>query len=317
MKPYLRCVDIHSAHCPCLLADTNHCLMCSHLRGESVCDCEWSGLCLLNEKRWQSTPSSIEPASRQELETTFNIKRRVSEHTYLIEVEVGAELAAKLNAPGSFVFLRRAEDPKMCTFPLGVMDVNQSRLTLAVEAIGPKSCRLFLPSDNRVLLRGPYTNGIFGQPWIETTKCGTIVAVVGGLGQANAIMLAKKIIANNNKAVFIVAPGRAKAIFVAEELRELGVEVITVNSMRQEGFTHLFKLMNHQVDLLLSAGPDELHHAVIQQMQDAGYNYPMAVTNNATMCCGEGICGSCAKLTKDGNWIRTCKIQVDFDNLEH
>lgn len=317
MRPFMRCVDVNSEQCPCLLSDTNHCFMCSHLRGEAVCDCDWTGQCILCEKLWKAPRQPSDAPCRREVEAALAIRRQINEHTYLVDVETGIEFAESLNRSGSFVFLRRADDPEMCNFPVGVMDSNAGRLTLAIEAIGPKSSRLFMPPAARVLLRGPYFNGVFGQPWIDSVKYGTILAAVGGLGQSAALMFAKQVLANGNKAIFVIAPGRAGSIFVADELRAMGVEVIPVASMRREGFAKIQELFTEKVDLLLSAGPDELHYRLIGVMHENGYNFPMAVTNNATMCCGEGICGSCAKRTKDGIWVRTCKIQLEFNQLEN
>lgn len=316
MRPYMRCVDVNSDQCPCLLSDTNHCFMCSHLKGELVCDCDWTGQCILNEKRWKAPRKPSDPPPRKEVESSLIIKRQVNDSVYLVELNVGAEMAERLDKVGSYVFIRRADDPEMCSFPVGIMDVEGDVITLAIEAVGPKSSRLFMTPPTRALVRGPYLNGVLGQPWIDSTKYGIILATVGGSGQAHAIMLAKKVIANNNLVTFVIAPGKAGNVFVADELERLGARVITVASMRRDGIPRLRELFSNDVDLLLSSGPDELHFAVIAAMQEAGKNYPMAVTNNATMCCGEGICGSCAKKTKDGVWIRTCKVQIDFNQLE-
>jgi hypothetical protein len=68
-------------------------------------------------------------------------------------------------------------------------------------------------------------------------------------------------------------------------------------------------------DLIISTGPDEQHYGIIAAMQAAGVNIPMAVTNNSTMCCGEGICGSCEKETVNHTFVRTCKVQTDFMNF--
>ncbi|MDF2501086.1 MAG: pyrK 1 [Anaerosporomusa subterranea] len=317
MRPFMRCVDVNSEQCPCLLSDTNHCFMCSQLKGEAVCNCDWTGQCILQEKRWKAPRKPSDAPCRREVEATLVIKQQINEHTYIVETEVGLELAEQLNKIGSFVFMRRVDDPEMCNFPVGIMDVKNGVITLAIETIGPKSSRLFMQPQARALLRGPYLNGVFGQPWIDSTKYGTILAAVGGLGQSNALMLAKAVLANGNRATFVIAPGQAGSIFVADELQAMGVEVISVSSMRREGFAKLQELFSDKVDLLLSAGPDDLHYGLIAAMHESGYNYPMAVTNNATMCCGEGICGSCSKKTKDGVWIRTCKIQLDFNQLEN
>ena len=43
------CVDAGTENCPCSLADTGDCLICSRLNGKDKCDCHWAGLCIYNE----------------------------------------------------------------------------------------------------------------------------------------------------------------------------------------------------------------------------------------------------------------------------
>jgi succinate dehydrogenase/fumarate reductase-like Fe-S protein len=69
------------------------------------------------------------------------------------------------------------------------------------------------------------------------------------------------------------------------------------------------------MDLVVSAGPDEQHYGIINAMKTAGINIPMAATNNARMCCGEGICGSCEKVMQDNKVVRACKVQTDFSQF--
>jgi hypothetical protein len=98
----------------------------------------------------------------------------------------------------------------------------------------------------------------------------------------------------------------------------LGVTVHKVESLRRKGTGLLAAWLadgETRPDLIVSAGPDEQHHGVIAAMQTAGVNVPMAATNNATLCCGEGICGSCERETSDDRRIRLCKVQTDFNQL--
>jgi len=72
--------------------------------------------------------------------------------------------------------------------------------------------------------------------------------------------------------------------------------------MRREGMAKLREIIGNEKlipDLVVSSGPDDQHYGVINVMQSENINIPMAATNNAPMCCGEGVCGS-------------CKIQTDF-----
>lgn len=314
-----RCIDINSQYCPCLLAETNHCEFCSHLKGGTVCDCNWSGVCILYEKYWQNKSGAKafkeEISIRMETATEFAIKEEISENTFLIEFTVEDELARQLERTGSFVFLRRATDPKFYHFPVGIMKVIGNSIEVVIETIGPKSVRLIQGDNHQILVTGPYYNGVLGQPWIDNIREGKILLVAGGIGQAPALPLIDKLVRNQNEVLAVLAPGHAKKIFIGEQLNEWGVQVHSVASMRQSGIPMLRELFSLSPDLIVSAGPDDQHYAIISAMHEAGVNIPMAATNNVTMCCGEGVCGSCHKETEDNKKVRLCKVQIDFSQL--
>lgn len=315
-----KCIDINSIYCPCILAETNHCVYCSHLKGEAVCNCNWAGVCILNEKGWQSTRAKNkwiwdENITRADIEVPITGLEYIAEHTYKMKILVPDQLAQSLDCPGSFIFLRRTEDPDFFKFPVGIMSVNSETIEVVIETIGPKSSRLLQDDPKHITVRGPYYNGIFGQPWVEKLANGNVVVITGGMGQPPAVPIVKKLAENGNRITAIIAPGKIGKIFVDDILRELGADVLTVSSMRREGMAKLREIITNKefyTDLIASAGPDEQHHGIINVLQSEDRNIPMAATNNATMCCGEGICGSCDKETRSGKIIRTCKVQTDF-----
>lgn len=317
----ISCIDINSPYCPCLLAETNHCIFCSQLKGETTCSCNWAGVCILYEKHWHVTKQEEQSEDlpvRTEIETEFVIKEQLNDNAYILEFEVTPDLAESLNKPGAFVFMRRVCDAHFYHFPVGIMDVVQNKIQVVIESIGPKSTRIF-DSGKKILIRGPYFNGIFGQPWIDKLNCGKIILLAGGMGQAPALPIIKSLFKNNNDITAILAPGRIGKVFLENDLLPLNLKVHKVSSLRREGLSLLNKMLSEakqaMPDLIVSAGPDEQHYGVIAAMQAAGVDIPMAVTNNATMCCGEGICGSCDKETVDHQTVRTCKAQTDFMNF--
>lgn len=321
-KLSMKCIDINSPYCPCLLSETNHCTFCSHLKGEPVCDCNWSGVCILYEKQWQQKKPGwirdVDMPVRLESDTEFIVKQKITDQTYLLECEVTPELANALNRCGSFVFMRRPADQHFYHFPVGIMKVSGNNIQVVIEAIGPKSSRLFTDNNKRVMVRGPYFNGILGQPWIDNVDNGKILLIVGGMGQPPVMPIARKLLEKNNSVKAIIAPGKIGTVFIAGELTALGIEVQEVASMRQFGIHALKELLADSKEcpeLIVSAGPDDQHYGIITAMQSVGINLPMAATNNATMCCGEGICGSCERLTKDNKKVRTCKVQTNFSHF--
>ncbi|BBB92964.1 MAG TPA: hypothetical protein PKA28_01985 [Methylomusa anaerophila] len=318
-KLNLRCIDINSPYCPCLLAETNHCVFCSHLKGENLCNCNWMGVCILYEKQWQYKNKEwlsfeTDNGVRTEIETELSIEQ-LCENTYLLAFDVTSDLATAVDKPGAFVFLKKIGDPTFCHFPVGIMKVTGTTIQVVVETIGPKSARLFHDNNRKLLVRGPYFNGIFGQPWIDNINNGKILLVSGGMGQPPAIPIVRKLTSSANQVEAILAPGKIGCVFIDNELRDLGVKVTVVPSLRHTGMQIVAeRLSNRGVlpDLIVSCGPDDQHYGVIAAMQTAGVNIPMAATNNATMCCGEGLCGSCERGTKGGQKVRTCKVQADY-----
>lgn len=317
-KNISQCIDINSKYCPCLLADTNHCVFCSHLKGETTCNCNWAGVCILYERHWQYKIKKLEEETiktRMEEETDFRINEQIGERTVLLEFAVSSELAAAVKKIGSFVFLRQPKDPQFYNFPINIMKAEGNILQVVIEIIGPKTSKILEDNNRKLLVRGPYYNGVLGSPWIDNITDGNIILVAGGIGQAPAFPLAEKLLANGNKVSVLLAPGKVGKVFIAESLVKMGAAVHHVSSLRQFGMPMLREWFGSAPDLIVSAGPDEQHYGVMTAMQDAGVNIPMAATNNAAMCCGEGICGSCLKKTQGNKKIKMCKEQTDFSTI--
>jgi dihydroorotate dehydrogenase electron transfer subunit len=316
-KKIAECIDINSKYCPCLLAETNQCIVCSHLQGEETCNCNWTGVCILYEHHWQDKKqlSEYPITTRTEEQVDIIKKVQIGLNTYLLEFQVNLELAEELKRIGSFIFLRCPSDPHFFYFPVNITKVSGNTLQVIVETIGPKSSRIIADNNNSLLVRGPYYNGVLGQPWIDNITNSKIILIAGGIGQAPALPLATKLLNNNNQVIAILAPGKVGEVFIDKELTEMGAMVYTVSSLRQFGMPMLREWLAEKPDLVVSAGPDEQHYGVIAAMQSVAVNLPMVATNNATMCCGEGICGSCLKKTRNDKKIRLCKEQTDFSTI--
>jgi NAD(P)H-flavin reductase len=270
------------------------------------------------EKYWDAEnfgKSASTANLRIEEESEYSIRKKIGEHTYIIEFEISPPFAVELEKTGAFVFLRYPQDPVYFNFPVGIMKVIGNRIQAAVEAVGPKSAKLFMNPDHKLLVRGPYYNGVLGYPWIDNLRDGKIILVAGGIGQAPAVPLAAKLSYHNKEIKALLAPGKMGEIFIEEDLRNYGIEAVIVPSLRKNGTELLQEWLRYGPDLVVSAGPDAQHYHILELMSRLQISLPMAVTNNATMCCGEGICGSCRKKTKNNEVIRLCKTQIDFRDI--
>ena len=309
-----RCIDVNSQYCPCILAEMNHCLICSQLQGEGNCTCEWSGTCVLYEKHWNGNHTGSQ--KRIEEVTTFSSIESVGNKTVVATFAVSEKLAQMLNKVGSFVFLRRKDDEQFYHFPVGVMTADRTSITVAIEAIGTKSKRLLSDTSAKIVERGPYFNGMFGEPWLTTIRGERVLLVAGGIGQAPLLPVARELVRGDNQITAILAGGKVGTIFVGEELRKMGIEVWEVSSLRQDGMPLMRKKLKKGIDFIASCGSDNQHCGIISVLHEMELDLPMAATNNAVMCCGEGICGSCHHKMKDGRVVKLCKVQADFRELE-
>ena len=49
-KETIDCIDAGSEFCPCHLAESGECILCSQLQGSHFCDClNWKGVCIYQE----------------------------------------------------------------------------------------------------------------------------------------------------------------------------------------------------------------------------------------------------------------------------
>lgn len=312
-----KCSDINSQYCPCLLSETNHCVFCTKLQGTDTCECDWNGTCIMYEKHWQEKMKNNKPRSpiRAAYESTVLSRVQLGVQTYLFEILTDPGLADKLNVIGSFVFLRRIHDIESFHFPVGVVKVADNKISVIVEGVGAKSQRFLSNKDDSLMVKGPYYNGILGKPWIDNIMDGKILLVAGGIGQAPALPIIQKLLNNKNTITAIVAPGKVGNVFIEDLLDKSDVLLHTVTSLRKVGLSMLRELLKENNDVIVSAGPDEQHSAIIRLMNEIGVNIPMVATNNATMCCGEGICGSCHKLIQDNKIVKMCKVQTEYKTI--
>ena len=166
------CADAGTASCPCPLAETGDCLLCSRLAGEDKCDCSWCGLCIYNEFIQNDKVIRNVRGSHK-----ADVLRKIWYTPELLVLVLGVDksLALSATSPGSFVFLNGAGTTDWCeacsgcvdkeffSVPVSVMksDVQKRQLVLALRVISAKTKRI-AEAEDYVFLRGVYRNGLLG-----------------------------------------------------------------------------------------------------------------------------------------------------------
>lgn len=314
------CMDAGSEFCPCHLAESGECLLCSQLRGENFCDCiNWKGVCIYQEFIWNGTKPKD---GRCEIESVLLNKEYVYEDLVLYTISVPHKLAKELNRPGSFVFLRKPESEYFFSTPISVMEVNveENRIVLAIEIKGVKTKNLDgIKVGEDIMLKGPYWNGILGMKNLEKSKDGVAVVISRGIGQAPIVPVLKKLYSNGNKIYVIVDKAPYEDMFIKKYVDKYNCEYIETKVIDDKGEIPpelknilISILKNEKVNVIHTSAADIVNYNI---MKLVGESVEFSCCNNGKMCCGEGVCGSCSVKNKYFTIERSCKLQIDPRNI--
>lgn len=306
------CVDAGTSYCPCHLAKIDSCLICSLLQGQKTCDCKWQGLCTYQEYVWNGKGIKEEKRAH---EARIIEKAMVEEKVMILRVLLESrELLSQYDQPGAFAFIRRGGTPEYYDVPICVMDIDESTssLTFAIHIVGPKT-KVLAAEKEKVLLRGPYLNGIFGLKYIKASFNKNWLLIGGGIGQVSLVSVAKNLLRGDNNITALLELGHLKNNLVGTRLKDMGIAYQKIDS-RLFDQRLVFLLKEGSIDYMYSAGSDVQHKLIGRLLERNGYNIPLVISNNHNLCCGEGICGSC-QVHINGELIHLCKIQLDSKDI--
>lgn len=317
----LDCIDAGTEYCPCHLAETGDCILCSQLKGKTFCDCiNWKGVCIYQEYVWNGCKAK---SGRREYLCKIINKTSVESNVMLFTILVSHKLAEELIHPGSFIFMRVPATEQFYDAPLSVMDVDleENTIKIAFEVKGIKTKMINNIDDDNVLIRGPYWNGVLGLKNIYKCKDRVALLICRGIGQAPMVPVLKKLYSNGNKIIIIIDKSNFNEIFVSKYLDMCNCTIVECNTMKdgeltldvKEIITNICK--EYDVNLIHISGPDVLIYDVLKFMEIKGENnfnkIKCSCCNNAKMCCGDGICGACSSRFEGHVVKKLCKVQVD------
>ncbi|NMA54863.1 MAG: hypothetical protein GX952_02885 [Firmicutes bacterium] len=298
----LQCVDAGTQYCPCYLAESGHCFVCSLLAGAEFCDCRWSGDCSYMNFRHKNRV----PAGREE--TVVEVKVQLLRPDLIdIRFRVGAEAAMHYSQPGAFLFIRPLSAPSSAAVPLSIVDVINDEIWLVAKCVGPKS-KLLSSLARKAVVKGPFFSALSSSHLIKISRNQRVVLAAGGVGQSAIILAAKTLQRGGNIMKACIAPGAAGMIYTAAGLENCGAEVVEVASMRESGLDLIGEWLIHfEPTLVVCAGPDIFKDALWQLA--AGRGLDLVHSQNINICCGEGLCGSCLSADFEQGRVPLCKAQ--------
>lgn len=311
------CIDSGTDYCPCSLGEKGECIICSQLKDKVFCDClNWKGTCI-----YQEFINNNNKRKKARQFRTCNIinKQSIREDIFSLDIKVSNSIARELNNIGAFVFLKNPLEDDSFSTPISIMesDIFNNTIKVVIKIAGVKTKSLDECKD-KIMVKGPYWNGIQGVRFIKDLKNEDCLILARGCAAAPAVMAAKKMLKSENRIHVMLDRGRSPENFSKPYFLELGctLEDVHFYNPKKEldgNIMHVIKqiIEKNHISAVLSAGEDEFHRKVLSFISNIDKSINFATVNNSTMCCGEGICGSCQIRGISNEKIKSCKQQYN------
>ena len=301
------CADAGGKYCPCHLAYSGDCIKCSLIRGEKVCDCKWQGVCIYNQLQHNKI---IGVNERKELLCDVLESKEIETDLYLMKIKIPKSIVKDLCEPGAYVLLKdKNRENMMFNAPISVMDIDEENNILEV-IIHPRGVKTKpIVKADKVILKAPYFNGIFGIKQIKSNINQNCVVILNGLSQVNSINVIKRLIKNHNHVeVFLNNKGVALDI-IKDKISRMGVNINDI-SLSDDKDLIIDYIKRENVPFVYVGASITFSKDVMNIIDSIDKNIKLAISNDNLICCGEGICGACV-VNIDGFKVKTCKAQVD------
>ena len=311
MSKTYKCVDAGSEYCPCILAENLECISCSLLQGKDTCDCScsWNGVCILNEFNFNNKKVNKERKTYEGHVTQIN---SLNSNVFMLKIKTKRELVKNLNRSGSYVFIRGVGKENKFDVPMSVLDIEGDEyFYIAYKNKGIKTKSLEGVKD--LYIKGPYWNGIQGINYLKVVKNSNCLVIARGIGQSSIVLPIREMIRNSNKVFLFLDNGNENLEYVLDFLKE---DLNIVKGDLYEDINKIKELIiENKIKLLFTSGSDLVHKHIIKAIRDIDENMYYMSSNNNTICCGEGICGSCIRRLETGEKVKMCKSQVNPKKL--
>ncbi|ACQ53522.1 putative oxidoreductase with a FAD-binding domain protein [Clostridium botulinum] len=235
----------------------------------------------------------------------------------MLTISLSHKLCQQLVYPGSFVFLRNKNDSGFYDAPISIMDVDteENFIKVAIEIRGVKTKTIAsLNKNDDIWVRGPFWNGVLGLKNVYMTKDGTSLLISRGIGQAPLVPVMKKLYSNGNKIIAIIDNSGYENILIKNYLELYNAEIIELNTLKAGELTEELKdklkeiLDKEDINIIHCSAQDIIIYKLVEFLDG---KVPISSSNNAKMCCGEGVCGTCTVRYKGHIVKRLCKVQTE------
>lgn len=319
-----KCMDYGTSYCPCELAQCDQCIICDELREmEKKCDCNCKnskGFCVYSEFLFNNKKAKQD---RKVYSCIIQDKKEIEKNLFIIEIVLPRELFILINKPSSFVFIKPTGLNDNFFTPITIYKKNNEKnsVTLIIENKGVKTNSIFNSDEDTVDIKGPYWNGLHGIDNLSKCKNSSSLVIARGVGAAPVLSIIKELNENNNKAICLIDMEGFEANFIEDELNKSNCLVYDIKVIHEGKISVTFidfvkDIINKEkISLIGILSSDFIIKSILDELNEFDDSINYFCSNNAKMCCGEGVCGSCSVRFKGNRIRKLCKEQMDPKEL--
>lgn len=311
------CADYGSRFCPCILAVTGGCVVCSQVNGKAFCDCKASGGICIKQELLRNGGKANPGRLTYECEVISVIHY---DGLVFLRVKVPISLEREVKRPGGFVFVRRKDAASWYDVPISVqfeeMMVGSIGMTLLFRGVKTNQFKDLAEGDT-LLLRGPFNNGLLGLQHLEAQQSSRCLILTKGIGLLPSVSAVRYLQSRHNETELYVDEGNFSPSILKFQLDLFELPFKSLTLLDDDG--ELSTPAKHVIRRFVADGGSLIHvgaseyviHQVAAYLHYIGNRHvKLSACNNARMCCGEGVCGACTEITADRRVIHHCKEQV-------
>lgn len=303
------CVDRGSDRCPCILMESGQCYSCEMV-SKGVCSCRenWKGTCPYTEYLQQN--KKISPKLKERTFIICQIKS-FSPTLSVITLKVPMAYGMKCKELGAFLMIKW----KDWFLPISVLSVEmdyeekQGYLSLAVNASGPKTIGVLKQAviGESMTVKGPFFSGILNKEKFKGNALSIVIAK--GMAVMPLINIKEKI--GKNLLSFKLDKSKLPEEFLEHYLSDVDYDLVdfseeiydVAEGVREDyGYCYSGETVRPNLFLMVSPYFEE------KLLRLTSFDSKSIITpNHSNLCCGEGVCGSCAYVDRDGKVVKACK----------
>lgn len=207
---------------------------------------------------------------------------------------------------GQFYMLK--VDCALLPRPISICEKSENNLTFLYSVVGKGTEEISkLKKNEEINITGPLGNG-----FNVNEKLGKVALVIGGIGIAPMLQVAKELKQNGNSEVIDLYAGFRDEVYLINDFEKYVDNINLATNTGKHGIKGFVTdiLDAKKYDVVLCCGPEIMMKKVIELCKDAGIKVYVSMEKH--MACGVGACLVCTCKTKDGH-KRTCKDGPVFD----